>query len=184
MIEFSDSGLVSLMGGKLTSFRKMGEETVDKILKHTKSIETKYETGQTLNFQLIGSYSKVEVEHGLKQNYSELYKKYEDELVFHYNVPRDVAKHLVEMHGTSALRVVQMSPLNSDQHKYNCTRLHPDYPFIKGETIFAMRYELCEKPNDILCRRMPIAILNKKVAEELLPEIVEIMAKEKKWSSS
>lgn len=32
IIEVSDSGLVSLMGGKWTSFRKMGEETVEKIL--------------------------------------------------------------------------------------------------------------------------------------------------------
>jgi glycerol-3-phosphate dehydrogenase len=32
VIEISNSGLVSLMGGKWTSFRKMGEETVDKIL--------------------------------------------------------------------------------------------------------------------------------------------------------
>ena len=32
VIEVSDSGLVSLMGGKWTSFRHMGTETVDKIL--------------------------------------------------------------------------------------------------------------------------------------------------------
>ena len=33
VIETSPSGLVSLMGGKWTSFRSQGEETVDKILK-------------------------------------------------------------------------------------------------------------------------------------------------------
>lgn len=32
VIEVSESGLVSLMGGKWTSFRHMGEETVDTIL--------------------------------------------------------------------------------------------------------------------------------------------------------
>lgn len=32
IIEVSDSGLVSLLGGKWTSFRHMGEETVEKIL--------------------------------------------------------------------------------------------------------------------------------------------------------
>jgi len=32
VIEISQSGLVSLMGGKWTSFRKMGEETIDKIV--------------------------------------------------------------------------------------------------------------------------------------------------------
>jgi glycerol-3-phosphate dehydrogenase len=34
VIEKSDSNLVSLMGGKWTSYRAMGEETVDEILHH------------------------------------------------------------------------------------------------------------------------------------------------------
>ena len=32
VIEVTDSGLVSLMGGKWTSYRAQGEETVDKII--------------------------------------------------------------------------------------------------------------------------------------------------------
>ena len=32
VIEVSNSNLVSLMGGKWTSFRKMGEETIDRIV--------------------------------------------------------------------------------------------------------------------------------------------------------
>lgn len=43
---------------------------------------------------------------------------------------------------------------------------------------------MAEKPNDILCRRVPIAILNKQIARDILPEVVEIMAKEKKWSNA
>ena len=55
---------------------------------------------------------------------------------------------------------------------------------MKSEIVFATRYELSEKPNDIICRRIPIAVLNKDVAKEILGEVVEIMGKEKKWSSS
>lgn len=49
---------------------------------------------------------------------------------------------------------------------------------------YAAKYELAEKPNDIICRRVPIAFLNKKLADDLLPEVVEIMAKEKKWNAA
>ena len=74
IIEVSESGLVSLMGGKLTSYRKMGEETVDKILRNPKlRLETKYELSQTQKFKLIGSYSKAEIEHGLKQSNADLF---------------------------------------------------------------------------------------------------------------
>ena len=64
-IEVSSSGLVSLMGGKWKSFRKMGEETVDIILQNNPNIEAKHEETQTNNFNLIGSYSKSEIINGL-----------------------------------------------------------------------------------------------------------------------
>lgn len=64
MIEISNSGLVSLMGGKWTSFRKMGVDTVTMILAHDfknpiAKFEPKFEETQTLKFRLIGSYAKV-----------------------------------------------------------------------------------------------------------------------------
>ena len=40
------------------------------------------------------------------------------------------------------------------------------------------------KPNDVICRRVPIAFLNSKAADEILVQVVDIMAIERKWSSS
>lgn len=53
------------MGGKWTSFRIMGEETVDKVLQLNKKFEPKYDHSVTKNFNLIGSYSKMEAIHGI-----------------------------------------------------------------------------------------------------------------------
>jgi glycerol-3-phosphate dehydrogenase len=64
------------------------------------------------------------------------------------------------------------------------TKIHPDYPFLRSEIVYAAKYEMAEKPNDIICRRVPIAVLNKEIAKSILPEVVEILGKEKKWSSS
>ena len=69
MIEVTESGLVSLMGGKWTSFRSQGEETVDRILKeHPDEFKDslKHESGQTLNFSLIGSYGRAELIDGYR----------------------------------------------------------------------------------------------------------------------
>lgn len=65
-----NSNLISLMGGKWTAFRIQGEETVDKILQTVPELQksVKYETGQTLNFNLIGSYSKTETTDGLRMS--------------------------------------------------------------------------------------------------------------------
>lgn len=49
-------------------------------------------------------------------------------------------------YGTASLRVVELG----HSMKLN-ERIHPDYPFTKAEIAYAARYELAEKPNDILC---------------------------------
>ena len=78
MIEVSDSGLVSLMGGKWTSFRHMGTETVDRILKDHPELEnsTKHDETQTYNFNLIGSYSRTEALFGLVPSNNVMYQQY------------------------------------------------------------------------------------------------------------
>jgi len=51
----------------------MGEETVDEILQNNKEIEVKHEKSQTLNFNLIGSYSRSEALTGLQTGNEELF---------------------------------------------------------------------------------------------------------------
>ena len=97
------------MGGKWTSYRAQGEETVDEILKQNPGQFSDTLTnaeGQTLNFNLIGSYSREQLRDGKKHTPFEIFQDYEDHLVEEHSVPRDTAKHLVREHGTSALRVL------------------------------------------------------------------------------
>ena len=98
---------------------------------------------------------------------------------------RDVADHLLHTYGTSSVRVVALGEEQA-KSKYTATnaRVHPEYPFLKSELLYAIKYEMAEKPNDVICRRVPIAFLDKKAAEALLPEVVELLRREKGWSSS
>jgi glycerol-3-phosphate dehydrogenase len=41
---------------------------------------------------------------------------------------------------------------------------------------------MAQKPNDVLCRRIPLSFLNLEAAKKLIPEIIEILAAEHKWS--
>lgn len=99
---------MSLMGGKWTAYRIQGEETIDRILKTNKDLakKVKHEHGQTLRFNLIGAYSKVAITDGLEMDNDKLFKSYEDHFVFEYDVPREVAKHIVRTYGTVGKRVL------------------------------------------------------------------------------
>jgi glycerol-3-phosphate dehydrogenase len=99
-------------------------------------------------------------------------------------MPKDIAKHLIHTYGTTSIRIIDLGNENEKQKlKGTNQRIHPDYPFLKSEISYAVKHELAEKPNDVLCRRVPIAFLDSKAAHDLLPEVIEIMAKEKSWSA-
>ncbi len=132
-----------------------------------------------MNFKLLGSYSRVEIVHGMRMQNEELFNQYEDHFVFNYDIPRESAKHLIHSYGTTSLRVVELG----EKEKLNI-RLHPSHSFLKSEVLYAVRHEMAEKPNDILCRRVPIGVLDSNAAAEVVKTVVEIMAKEKKWSAN
>ena len=185
LIEVSESGLVSLLGGKWTSFRRMGQDTVDCLIAKNPSLESslKHLSTQTLNFKFIGSYSRLEAINGYKLNNKVLFDQYEDHLVFAHDLERKTARHLVQTYGTASTRIVDLGRAQSDQKlKGTNQKLHPEYPYLKSEVVYAIRNELAVKPNDILCRRIPIGIIDQKAAESLLNEIVEIQGAELKWS--
>lgn len=63
------------------------------------------------------------------------------------------------------------------------TRLHPEYPFIKSEIQYGIEHEMAVKPNDIVCRRIPLAFLNERAAQEILSTVVDQMAAHFEWSA-
>lgn len=110
----------------------------------------------------------------------QLFKRYEDHFVFEYNVQRDIAKHLVKTYGTTGWRVLAMGK-NANLNE----RLADQYPFLKAEVLFAIRCEMAQKPNDVVCRRVPVSFIDTKTtAEVILPKVVDIFAKEFGWDKA
>jgi glycerol-3-phosphate dehydrogenase len=143
--------------------------------------KVKYEEGQTLNFNLIGSYSKIEITDGMKLDNQNLFKKYEDHLVFEYDLPRSIAKHLVKEYGTVAKRVAELGKQTGTNKQLTSDS---DKPFLEAEVLFAIREQMAQKPNDVLCRRVPISFLDQEVAQtQVLSKVIDIFAKEKKWDA-
>lgn len=54
-------------------------------------------------------------------------------MVFEHKVPRDIAKHLIREYGTASLRVLEIGLIREKMG-----RLHPDYPFIESEVLYAI----------------------------------------------
>ncbi|KZT65822.1 DAO-domain-containing protein [Daedalea quercina L-15889] len=168
MIHVSDSGLLTIAGGKWTTYRAMAEETVDKAVE---VFGLKPKNGcVTESLRLVGS-------DGWSRNMF-------IGLIQRYGLSTDVAKHLADNYGDRAWTVCSYAAPTGDSWPLHGIRLAPSYPFIEAEVRYAVHHEYAQTAVDVIARRCRLSFLNAQAALDALPRVVDIMAEECKWSSS
>ncbi|KIV83411.1 hypothetical protein PV11_05442 [Exophiala sideris] len=190
LVTVSDSGLLTCAGGKWTTYRQMAEDAVDEAIK-TFKLQTKPVTYvpdisgvngidptskilngacQTHHIRLLGA-------HGYSTT---LFIN----LVQHYGIEIDVAKHLASDYGDRAWAVAALaSPIeNSEHYPRRGQRLSSMYPYIDGEVRYAVQSEYAQTAIDVLARRTRLSFLNAQAALHALPNVIDIMGEELHWS--
>ncbi|KAI9680532.1 MAG: mitochondrial glycerol-3-phosphate dehydrogenase [Caeruleum heppii] len=189
LIDHSPSGLLTCAGGKWTTYRQMAEETVDEAISsfglHSRPVPdapdisgtemvddgARLDGGcQTHQVQLVGA-------HG----YS---KTLFINLIQHFGVETDVARHLTESYGDRAWTVAALSAPTGSRFPVRGFRISPLYPFVDGEVRYAVRHEYAQTAVDVLARRTRLAFLNAHATLEALPKVIDLMAAELGWDAS
>ncbi|KAJ1944758.1 mitochondrial glycerol-3-phosphate dehydrogenase, partial [Linderina macrospora] len=165
MIHTSDSGLITIAGGKWTTYREMAKETIDTAI-DTFKLQPLREC-QTESVRLIGSHAWSDT----------MFIK----LVQNFGVDLEVAKHLSHNYGDRAWAVCAMADRTSEQYPSVGNRLHPLYPFIDAEVRYAVQYEYALSAVDVIARRLRLAFLDAQAARDSLPKVIDIMAGELHW---
>ncbi|USN51933.1 MAG: FAD-dependent oxidoreductase [Myxococcales bacterium] len=154
LIELSDSGLLTIVGGKWTTYRKMAQDVIDSAVK-AGSLKVKNNC-ITKKLKLVGA-----------DNYGQ------EQGCFNF-LDKDIAKYLLHAYGDQAEQVIKID---------RPCRLLEDNPYIEAEIIYALRYEYALYANDIIARRIRIAFLDQRAALKIVPKVVAIMAQELSWDS-
>lgn len=181
LINVSDSGLITIAGGKWTTYRQMAEEAVDEAISQfnlqpgprllpSNASRLMAITGkcQTENLRLIGA-------HGFS-------KTLFINLIQAFGIDAEVAHHLAHNYGDRAWAVADLSEPTQQRFPLRGKRLATLYPFVDGEVRYAVRYEYAQTAVDVLARRTRLAFLNVNAALEALPKVIDIMATELQWT--
>ncbi|MEZ0608629.1 glycerol-3-phosphate dehydrogenase/oxidase [Fibrella sp. WM1] len=155
------SGLVSIMGGKWTTYRLMAQETIDVCcarLGKSPACVT-----ETLLLQGADGFNKQYVQH-LADSYPEY--------------PADVLQHLANTYGTDALAVLR---LLREEHEW-LARLAPNHPFIEAEVIYAARQEMAQTLPDVLMRRIRLGLIDWQATLTAIPRTAQLLAVERGWT--
>ncbi|KAN0107967.1 DAO domain containing protein [Hyaloscypha variabilis] len=188
LINVSPSGLLTCAGGKWTTYRQMAEEAVDEAIK-TFSLTPKpvLNAPDVSGTELINDGARLDGScqtHQVKLVGAHGFSKtLFINLIQHFGVETDVAKHLTESYGDRAWTVAALSVPTEKRFPVRGEKISALYPFIDGEVRYAVRHEYAQTAVDVLARRTRLAFLNAQAALEALPKVIDIMAVELKWDS-
>jgi len=189
LLTTSESGLLTISGGKWTTYRQMAEEAVDESLKEfglkpsahpnrplVSGVEgfqdntTLDGTCQTHAVRLIGA-------HGFS-------KTLFINLIQHYGIETEVAKHLTESYGDRAWTVAALCAPTESRFPVRGERISALYPYVDGEVRYAVRHEYAQSAVDVIARRTRLAFLNAQAALEALPRVIDLMGEELNWNQT
>jgi glycerol-3-phosphate dehydrogenase len=143
----SPSGLVSLIGGKWTTFRKMGEDTVS----YFTQITGQKISASTTSKQQIHGYTET-IPSG------------------HWGI-----------YGSDAQKIKALAVQDPELAEL----LHPTFPHILAEVVWACQYEMALTVEDVLSRRTRMLILDPeaavKAAERVAITMAKVLQKEESW---
>ncbi|MFX1257832.1 MAG: glycerol-3-phosphate dehydrogenase/oxidase [Promethearchaeota archaeon] len=164
IIFFSDDGLLTITGGKLTAWRRMAEDLFKKVEEKGIFRDIRREKNFSKQKFLI-SIDREEWLNKLKSMGVQL-----DE---------DIDHHLYQQYGRGALKILEIIKEDESLKK----RIFEENDFIKAEIVYTLRNELTPHLIDVLCRRTEMSLwIPHKKAFEIAKIISGLMAKEYSWT--
>jgi glycerol-3-phosphate dehydrogenase len=165
-----DPGLLAIVGGKLTTYRLMAEQVVDRTLAKL-GVRAKVEPCRTKETPLLGA-SDPEALADVEA--------YAAGLAQEYALDAEVALHLTRSYGLRARKVLE----SGKEAGVRPGRLVPDLPFLVDEVVFAARFERAERLDDVLRRRTLLFLQDKDQGLGVAQEAAEVMAQVKGWDQA
>ena len=158
-----NNGMVTIVGGKLTTYRRMAQDTVDVLAKRD-GMPISHPTRQLLLAGAIGwRDAKREIEaRGHK-----------------LDLEPEIVKHLEFNFGSTAGDILDLVDEDTSLRK----RIVPDLPYIYAEVVYACRGEMAMTLEDVLARRTRIILEDAARGAGVAAEIAALMAGELNWSS-
>jgi glycerol-3-phosphate dehydrogenase len=153
-----ESGLISILGGKWTTYRAMAEETIDAVqVRLGVSGDCK-----TRNFPLSGSAGPDDWE-GLTQK---------------SGISVETALHLKQKFGSKAAGVLQIANNNLEMAE----QLVEGFPAIRAEVVYCIREEMAMTIEDVLARRIGLQLLSWQASIKAALVVGKILGREFNWS--
>jgi glycerol-3-phosphate dehydrogenase len=160
-VSVSPSGLISVTGGKLTTYRKMAADTVDEVVEVLDRGRRRSPTG---SMPLRGAAGTAELR--------------QDGASGRLGVDQPVVDHLVGRYGGEARTVLAM--VHGDPAMG--APMVEGLPYLRAEAVYAARYEMAHTLEDVLSRRTRATLRDEEATADAAADVADLLAPELGWS--
>ncbi len=167
-------GLVIIAGGKLTTYRRMAREAVDKTLGLFEELGESVEAAKvsTKTRPLPGAT-------GLATEDLEGVAAVGRKLIADYGLAPDTASHLCGVYGTRAPSIAARIKTQPELGR----KIDPELPYVWAEIEFAVTHDLARTVEDVLGRRVPLLLVGRDQGLGVCERVADILAKQHGWSA-
>ncbi|PSN50880.1 Glycerol-3-phosphate dehydrogenase [Blattella germanica] len=152
IVHVSDSNLITIAGGKWTTYRAMAEHTIDAAIK---ACNLKPQNGcQTDGLRVEGAHNWTPT----------MYIR----LVQDVGLECEVAQHLAQSYGDRAFNVAKLASLTGKRWPIIGKKIHPEFPYIDAEkqldaAQLFLQYEMGQMVNRASREKMPINLAKEEI---------------------
>jgi len=171
----SSSGVITVAGGKWTSYRHMAEDTVDAAVASA-CLEEKPKKKGFYNFIGCKGEANEPAEKIEFANAAPFHANVVD-LMHHYQIDPQTAEKLNQSYGSLASEVCKVAKSDKALRK----KISGQYPWIMAQVAYAVRAEHARHATDILSRRTRLCQVDVLAAHLATPKIISVMAQELGW---
>jgi glycerol-3-phosphate dehydrogenase len=161
-------GLVTVAGGKLTTYREMASDTVDAVL-------------EQLGDQLRPGVSRRCRTRKLPLRGAAGFEQVRDagtDVAGRSGLDEDAVVHLADRYGSEARILIAM--VEADRSLGD--PLAAGHPYLRVEAVYAARYEMATSVDDVLTRRVPLRLRDAEAAVTVADEVARLVADDLGWS--
>ncbi len=164
----SDSGVVTITGGKLTTYREMAADTIDEVL------------SEVLDADRITRFRRRSKTKHIKIHGANGYEDLVDSADTISPLGGDQVRRLADRYGSDATTVLAIA--ESDQSL--AEPLVPGLHYLRAEAIFAVRYEMATTVDDILSRRTRARLETRDASADAAAAVAALLAPELGWDEA
>jgi glycerol-3-phosphate dehydrogenase len=171
-VSHSSSGVVTVTGGKLTTYRKMAADSVDEVVEVL---------GRDRDADFGGGrFKRSRTKHLTLRGASGIEALRVPDAAERLDTTSPLLEHLVGRYGGEARTLLAMMQTQPDLAE----PLVPSLPYVKAEAVYAVRYEMATTLDDVLARRTRAQLLARDACAAAASDVARLIARDLGWSAA